>query len=372
MAVRSSTLPFLRESGGRGERPDLIVVDPPRTGLGADIGALIAECASPALVYVSCDPATLARDLRALIAAGYSHRIHHSRRPVSADLPSGDSGPDATSLIGWRAIDTFQLAGAMESDSATPGPPAGAPAPTRLSTRRWSDLPLFHAAWLFAVGIVLAKLLWLRPSYLLLALVLIAALCGVAAVRAQRVSWMALAPLWILLGAWCAEMEPQPAPAPVLATLSDGLLRTVEGTVMDAGPVRGAIEEDLDQPSPSAPAQQPTQRLDVRVSTIENVTDSEDAQVPADGALRLTVRWPSVPDQPFRCGERVRALVRLLPPQVYRDPGAWNRQDYLLDLGITSTATLDSERVERLEAAPLQAAPTGGTCGRSRGNSIAA
>ena len=40
-------------------------------------------------------------------------------------------------------------------------------------------------------------------------------------------------------------MEPQPAPAPVLATLSDGLLRTVEGTVIDAGPVRGEIEEDV-------------------------------------------------------------------------------------------------------------------------------
>ncbi len=42
----------------------------------------------------------------------------------------------------------------------------------------------------------------------------------------------------------------------------------------------------------------------------------------------------------------------MLPPEVYRDPGAWSREEYLLDLGITSTATLDSERVERLSAAP--------------------
>jgi competence protein ComEC len=159
-------------------------------------------------------------------------------------------------------------------------------------------------------------------------------------------------PLWILLGVWCAEMEPQPAPAPVLTTFSDGLLRTVEGTVTDAGPVRSEMEEDLEQLSSSAPAQKPTQRLDVRVATIENVTDAEDVQVPADGALRLTVRWPSVPDQPFQCGERVRVIVRLFPPQAYRNPGAWNRQEYLLDLGITSTATLDSERVERLRAEP--------------------
>ncbi len=69
MAVRSSTLDFLRRHTG--DRPDLIVVDPPRTGLGADITARIAEIAPPALVYVSCDPATLARDLCALVGSGY-------------------------------------------------------------------------------------------------------------------------------------------------------------------------------------------------------------------------------------------------------------------------------------------------------------
>jgi len=54
------------------ERPDLIVVDPPRTGLGAETCALLSQIAASAVVYVSCDPATLARDLRALIASGYA------------------------------------------------------------------------------------------------------------------------------------------------------------------------------------------------------------------------------------------------------------------------------------------------------------
>jgi 23S rRNA (uracil1939-C5)-methyltransferase len=70
-AVDGDTLQFLR--GRRPtESPELIVVDPPRTGLGAEITTLLAAIAAPTLVYVSCDPATLARDLRALIAAGYS------------------------------------------------------------------------------------------------------------------------------------------------------------------------------------------------------------------------------------------------------------------------------------------------------------
>lgn len=69
--VKAATLDFLR-SPQRGKRPDLIVVDPPRSGLGAETTALLGQIAAPELVYVSCDPATLARDLRALIGAGYS------------------------------------------------------------------------------------------------------------------------------------------------------------------------------------------------------------------------------------------------------------------------------------------------------------
>jgi 23S rRNA (uracil1939-C5)-methyltransferase len=75
-AVKASTLDYLRRARGgrRADRivPSLIVVDPPRTGLGAETAALLAEIGAPALTYVSCDPATLARDLRALIHKGYA------------------------------------------------------------------------------------------------------------------------------------------------------------------------------------------------------------------------------------------------------------------------------------------------------------
>lgn len=69
--MRSSTLEFLR-SRRDGARPDLIVADPPRAGLGAETAALLSKIAAPKLTYVSCDPATLARDLRALLTAGYA------------------------------------------------------------------------------------------------------------------------------------------------------------------------------------------------------------------------------------------------------------------------------------------------------------
>ena len=45
---------------------DVIVVNPPRTGLGESVTARLRACASARLIYVSCDPATLARDLKRL------------------------------------------------------------------------------------------------------------------------------------------------------------------------------------------------------------------------------------------------------------------------------------------------------------------
>jgi competence protein ComEC len=248
----------------------------------------------------------------------------------------------------------------MQAEPTTSGQALDSPATAGLSA-----VPLFHAAWLFTAGVTAAHWLWLQPSLALVALVAMAVLCIVAARRggrAQRIVWLPLAVLWCLLGAWCTWMEPHPAPAPAVAQLSDGLLRTVEGTVVDAGPVRGEIEQNMTESEHDEPSSiTPSQRVDLRISSLEVVTDAADAQAPATGGVRLTVRWPapnvsSLPapagPQPFHCGERVRAVVRLLQPQTYHDPGVWSRQDYLLDQGITSTATVSIDRVDRLGLAP--------------------
>lgn len=56
----------------RRTRPNVIVVDPPRKGVSADVIEAIGTMAPQRVVYVSCDPATLARDLKLLTAAGYT------------------------------------------------------------------------------------------------------------------------------------------------------------------------------------------------------------------------------------------------------------------------------------------------------------
>ena len=65
----------LAEAGpGKGER---IVLDPPRTGAGPEVVALVADRAPEAIVYVSCDPPTLGRDLAAFAARGYRPDVVH-------------------------------------------------------------------------------------------------------------------------------------------------------------------------------------------------------------------------------------------------------------------------------------------------------
>jgi tRNA/tmRNA/rRNA uracil-C5-methylase (TrmA/RlmC/RlmD family) len=50
---------------------DIVVVDPPRTGLGLDVAAAIAARQPARIVYVSCDAATFARDAKVFIGRGY-------------------------------------------------------------------------------------------------------------------------------------------------------------------------------------------------------------------------------------------------------------------------------------------------------------
>ncbi len=72
----STILEFLQQASlrvmQRQERsPDLVVLDPPRAGAGVESCRLLVLCNPRRIVYVSCDPATLGRDLAALIQSGY-------------------------------------------------------------------------------------------------------------------------------------------------------------------------------------------------------------------------------------------------------------------------------------------------------------
>ena len=69
------------ELEAKGIKADVVVVDPPRKGLNADTIEALARFAPRRIVYVSCDPATLARDVALLKERGY-----HLKNALAADL----------------------------------------------------------------------------------------------------------------------------------------------------------------------------------------------------------------------------------------------------------------------------------------------
>jgi 23S rRNA (uracil1939-C5)-methyltransferase len=61
----------LRELGERAGRPDVVIVDPPRAGLSQKVVRRVIETAPRRIVYVSCNPTTLAPNAAQLVEAGY-------------------------------------------------------------------------------------------------------------------------------------------------------------------------------------------------------------------------------------------------------------------------------------------------------------
>jgi 23S rRNA (uracil1939-C5)-methyltransferase len=75
-AVGSMSEQYLRNVA-RKLQPDLVVVDPPRSGLGESVVHALVNLGAPRLTYVSCDPATLSRDLGRLLKSGYQVERAH-------------------------------------------------------------------------------------------------------------------------------------------------------------------------------------------------------------------------------------------------------------------------------------------------------
>ena len=86
----------------RGERLDVIVLDPPRKGCSPDLVRTVAEFGPKRIVYVSCDPATLARDLKLFAELGYP--------PVEAmpvDMFPGTAHVETVVLLSHKKADSY-------------------------------------------------------------------------------------------------------------------------------------------------------------------------------------------------------------------------------------------------------------------------
>ena len=87
-----------------GLRPDVIVVDPPRKGLEPTVIRAVAQAAPGRLVYVSCNPATLARDAGLLKENGY-----HVRKVQPVDMFCWTSGVETVVLLSQQKADDYEV-----------------------------------------------------------------------------------------------------------------------------------------------------------------------------------------------------------------------------------------------------------------------
>jgi competence protein ComEC len=242
----------------------------------------------------------------------------------------------------------------------------------RVEPLRFRRAPLLAAALCFALGESFTQLPppSYRPTILLLcAAVSLAALTLLALRRSLRLAIPAVLALWIAAGLWAAQVGPAPKPQTALLAYADGLSRVVQGRVVRirALPVRSNAadgDSDPDQWDEAADNAPPETSVDLDLTAIEEVTPDTSRMVPMVGGIRGTLlaerdpKTPTAPSTELHCGDLVQAPMRLRLPERYRDPGAWQYADYLLDQGIAATANLPSAKLNRVTSAdrpPLSA-----------------
>ena len=77
-----------------GLRPDVVTVDPPRKGLAPEVIASVAAMGPEKVVYVSCDPATLGRDVKIFREFGYE-----AKRAAAVDMFPGTAHVETVCLL---------------------------------------------------------------------------------------------------------------------------------------------------------------------------------------------------------------------------------------------------------------------------------
>ena len=220
--------------------------------------------------------------------------------------------------------------------------PDSLPSASTPALRMGLPFPALLVAVCFGMGILAVQWRWFRPGSLLTGVLLSLMLTAVAAVRAERMAYVAAALLCVLLGSFCAEVERRPpaftplgqiaeaTPAPTPSARRSGLRTThdIQSRVLRLGAVRTA-----DSPAPYSEEvrQERSRQMDVQVLAVDG------AKLPAPDGLRLTVYAPAnaaFPD--FRCGEELHGQVAMHAEERFLDPGVWDGRAWLEQQGISA------------------------------------
>jgi competence protein ComEC len=188
---------------------------------------------------------------------------------------------------------------------------------------------------------------------LLISLMVLVGLVLVGLRRSLRTAILPVAAVWIVVGMWCAEVQPSPAPQTILQSYADGLSRQVRGRVVrvrELPPRQKAVDQDNDPAwwLEKEPDAADAVSVDLEVEDVEYLTPDISRMVPVPGGVRVTVlaNAGSLPD--LKCGDVIEGPMRLKVPERYRDPGAWQYADYLLAQGLGVHATVKASKVTML------------------------
>lgn len=244
--------------------------------------------------------------------------------------------------------------------------------PSAVEALRLRRLPLLFAAVCFALGELLATRADRPLPLVLLATLLLLGLAVVALRHARHaasgglahgVAVLPVGALWVVVGLLAFRLTPAPDPQTALRPFADNLSRTVVGRVVRSrllAPETTAAVPDVEHTwEPAEPPPPAAEQVDLELSRIEELTPDTSTLVPIHGGIRLTLlaSAPGVRLPQLHCGETVELPVRLRLPERYRDPGAWQYADYLLQQGISAHGTARAENLHPLQPGEADAAP---------------
>jgi len=231
------------------------------------------------------------------------------------------------------------------------------------ATRFWMDdpavveplrlrrVPMMAAALCFAAGDVLAREAQ-ATFFLVVATVLLLLLAWLTAKVARRVGLAVALGLWVVVGCWCALMEPPMATQHPLTQYADGLSRAVRGRVVRVRmlkPLPSDGDAEHTQPAwkmePGAwetDADPAMESVDLEVQSVEEVTPDVSVMRPVQGGVRVSVEGGA---PALACGDVVEMPLRLRVPDTYRDAGAWSYATQLLGKGIGAQAGVKAQKV---------------------------
>lgn len=227
---------------------------------------------------------------------------------------------------------------------APPTPPASPP-PKILPA------PALLIAVTFACGDAFSQWRWIQPGALLVALALLLVTSVLAAWRAPRLAFPSASLLCLLLGAFCAEVQPRPptqtplariayataSPSPSARHLGLATSHNVEGIV-----VRTTAPRTVDTYAPYSDVlrQEHSRQFDLRVTVVDG------QPLPSPEGLRLTLY--AAADQPLpaiACGDRLSGDVEMHAEERFLDPGVWDATAWLRQQGISALGSAHSENV---------------------------